>query len=129
MNLASTRGSHRRISRRTHGLIDYIFGVLLIAMPWVLPIGNERLASEIMMTLGLITIVMSIVTHYELGLVPLLPFQGHLFFDAFLGVGLLFAPWHFNVGGLAGLVMCVFGVSAIIVNALTERPGRTQNAT
>lgn len=123
--MATTAPTHthgHRISVRAHGVIDYVFGALLIALPWVLPFGNERLAAEIMTTFGLITIVMSIVTHYELGLVPLLPFRGHLFFDVLLALGLLFAPWHFHIGGLPAVVMSILGVLALIVNAMTERP-------
>ena len=116
-----------RIPRFTHAVMDYAFGALLAASPWIFGFADQHLAPNFALVFGGGTILYSLFTNYELGLVRLIPFPGHLLLDALAGI-LLAGNWlHFAFGGRAGLVFTVFGVVEIIVVLLTlrSRPSKT----
>jgi hypothetical protein len=112
----------RRISRRTHGILDYVLGALLFISPWVFPFGDQHVGRDLALFFGGLTIFYSLITNYECGVLGLLPFSGHLFFDGIVGIGLLASGWHFYMQGTAALVFFVIGALKLAVLALTERP-------
>ena len=113
-----------RINTLAHGLLDYLFGVLLTASPWLFAYSNDNAATHIATTLGMGVLLYSSVTNYELGIVRLFPFYVHLFFDLVLGVLLLGARWHFDLHGKPALVFLIFGVFSIVVVFFSQRTPR-----
>jgi hypothetical protein len=84
------------LSRRAHGALDYIVGLLLIIAPKILGFDDGGIAARVPVTLGIITIVYSLFTNYELGLFKLLPFRAHLTLDVISGIFLAISPWVFQ---------------------------------
>jgi hypothetical protein len=84
------------ISRRTHGVLDYIVGIVLILAPRIFGFDTGGPESRIPITLGIVTIVYSLLTNYELGVFKLLPFRLHLTLDTLSGVLLAVSPWLFH---------------------------------
>jgi len=66
------------ISRRTHGVLDYIVGLILIFAPNIFGFADGTVAQWIMVILGVAAIVYSLLTRYELGVFKLIPFRAHL---------------------------------------------------
>jgi hypothetical protein len=63
------------IPRKIHGFLDYLVGIVLIAVPWLFGFADDGPATYIPVALGAGALVYSIVTNYEWGLVRLIPFH------------------------------------------------------
>lgn len=83
------------LSRRAHGALDYIVGILLIAAPKLFGFDGG-IEAQIPFYLGIATIVYSLLTDYELGLIKVLPFRAHLTLDVLSGLFLAASPWLFQ---------------------------------
>src|SRR3954454_19857718 len=86
----------RVLSTRVHGMIDYVFGILLIVAPYVLGFANGGSAQYLPQALGAAIVMMSLVTDYELSLARLIPMPAHLGVDMLGGVLLAASPWLFG---------------------------------
>src|SRR5688572_86997 len=85
----------RFLPTRLHGVVDYVWGLALLASPWVLSFADVPAAKWIAIVFGIGAILYSLVTAYELGLVPLLPMRLHLMLDGLAGFVLAITPWGF----------------------------------
>lgn len=85
----------RFIPTRIHAILDYLGGIVLIALPFLFGFESEA-ATWIMVILGVGVLLYSAMTDYELGLVRKLPMPGHLAMDGIGGVLLLVSPWLFG---------------------------------
>jgi hypothetical protein len=101
------------IPSRIHGVLDYLFGILYIALPLLL--NWPAPASTILMVLGAGVLLYSVLTRYELGLLKLLPMPVHLALDLLGGLLLIAAPlfgwvdesvrpWFWVLGGIELLI-------------------------
>ena len=84
------------ISTKTHGYLDYIMGVLLIAAPWLFDFADNGPATWVPVILGISTILYSLLTNYELGMAHMISMRTHLLLDACSGVLLAVSPWLFG---------------------------------
>lgn len=84
------------ISTKTHGILDYIGGIVLIISPWLFGFATGGPAQWIPVILGLMIIGVSIFTRYELGAVRLIPMSTHLMIDIVTGLFLAVSPWLFG---------------------------------
>jgi hypothetical protein len=103
-----------------HGVMDYIFGVLLMASPWIFGFANQPVDTRIAVIFGAAAALYSMMTNYELGVIRMLPFSLHLALDALSGFALLFAWVHFASWGVPGIVFAVFGAIELAVVVLTR---------
>jgi hypothetical protein len=107
------------ITTRTHGIIDYVYGGTLIALPFLM--RWDRRASRLAVGAGLATIGVSMMTNYELGLVRLLPMRAHLAMDAAETSMLMGAPRRLgSMDGGAGRVLAMLGALGAAVGAMTQ---------
>jgi hypothetical protein len=113
-------GSRGRISRRMHGVLDYVFAVLLIASPWIFGFSHQAVDTRIAVIFGAGMALYSCMTNYEMGLIRMVPFPMHLFLDALGGFALLFAWVHFATWGVPGIVFAAFGLLEMVVVFLTR---------
>jgi hypothetical protein len=86
----------RFISTRTHGVLDYVMGALLIVAPYLLGFADGTAAQWVPQILGAGAIVYSLLTNYELGAVRVIPMPVHLMLDIGSGVLLAASPWLFG---------------------------------
>lgn len=108
------------ISRRIHGILDYIVGLLLIIAPNIFGFEHTGAASSVPVALGIAAIVYSIVTNYELGFIKLLPFKTHLGLDLASGIFLAASPWLLHFSSQIYAPHLVVGLVEIVVVALTS---------
>jgi hypothetical protein len=80
-------------STKTHGILDFATAGTLVALPRML--GWDKTVTSVMTTAAIGTVVYSLVTKYEFGLVKLLPMKGHLALDAMSGAMFCGAPLLF----------------------------------
>lgn len=111
------------ISSKTHGVIDYIAAPLLLALPRLLKFP-KRIT---MMLTGVAAFhaLYSMLTKYELGVVKVLPYKGHLALDTALATATIASPVMFTEAKPRVAPMLIAGgvIEALIVAAsLINRP-------
>jgi hypothetical protein len=109
------------ISRRTHGILDYVVGVVLILAPRFLGLEAGGVEARILMVLGWAAVVYSVFTRYELGLIKVLPFSAHLGLDVMSGLLLIVSPWLFQFADRVWAPHVVFGLIELGAVMLTRR--------
>jgi hypothetical protein len=111
----------RLISSRVHGVLDYVVAVLLILAPKLFHFEDTGAASQVPITLGVLTIIYSLLTRYELGLLKVLPFRAHLAIDAVSGLLLAVSPWLFRFAGEVWVPHVVVGLFELGTVMMTRR--------
>lgn len=112
------------ISSRTHGILDYIVGLILILSPAILGLDSGSVEARIPMIVGWATLAYSLLTRYELGLFKLIPFGAHLMLDVLGGLLLLVSPWLFQFADRVWVPHVIFGVIELGAVAMTRRVTR-----
>lgn len=108
------------ISTRTHGMIDYIVGVVLILAPFIFQFANGGAAMWVPIALGIAIIVYSLMTNYELGATHSISMPAHLWMDGIGGLFLALSPWLFGFAELVYLPHLLVGIAEILVAAMTR---------
>jgi hypothetical protein len=79
-----------------HGILDYLVSAFLIASPWIFGFANGDIEMWLPIIIGVATIIMSLFTDYELGVVKMLGWRMHLMMDTLTGLLLAVSPWLFG---------------------------------
>ncbi|HEX8912432.1 MAG TPA: SPW repeat protein [Humisphaera sp.] len=108
------------IPTRLHGMLDYSVGTLFVLLPWLLRFHDNLPATAVFVVLGLGAIGYSLVTRYELGLIPLVPMNVHLSIDLVSGLFLMASPWLLGFAHRVYWPHILFGAVEVIVVALTR---------
>jgi hypothetical protein len=111
----------RFISTRVHGVIDYIVGVLLIIVPWLLGFARGGAETWVPVLLGIALILYSFFTNYELGVVKRLPMSTHLWLDGISGFILAISPWLFGFADIVWAPHLIVGLLEIGMALFTEK--------
>jgi len=110
----------RVISTQVHGVLDYLVGIVLIVAPWILRFNGTGAAQWVPVALGVILIVYSLLTRYELGVAGLIPMSVHLWLDGLSGLLLLASPWLFGFSDIVWVPHVVFGLIEIVVALISK---------
>ena len=86
----------RMISTRTHGVLDYLTGGTLLAVPGLLGLKDVPASARVLRLAGGGAALYSLLTDYELGALRVLPMPVHLAMDAASGALLASSPWLFG---------------------------------
>jgi hypothetical protein len=108
-----------RLPTRTHGVLDYVVGALMIALPFILRFGPGA-QTWIFVALGGAAILYSLFTDYELGVIRKLQMPVHLWLDGIAGVLLAVSPWLFGFDSDVWIPHVVFGAFSIAVAVVTD---------
>ncbi|MEX0772148.1 MAG: SPW repeat protein [Balneolales bacterium] len=111
----------RIIPTRTHGIIDYIFGVVLILAPWVLDFAAGGAETWVPVIIGAVVILSSMFTDYEMGVSRQISMDTHLTLDAIIGIVLAISPWLFGFAAMIWVPHLVLGAAAFLVSLMTEK--------
>ena len=109
------------ITRKAHGVMDYAVSTLLIASPWLFNFADGGAETIIPIVLGVLAIVYSLGTAYEMGLLKVIPFKIHLLLDIMFGLFLIVSPFVFRFDEQVLWPHLIFGLLAITVVLMTER--------
>lgn len=109
------------ISTRTHGIIDYLTGILLILAPWLFGFATGGVEQWLPQVLGAMTIVMSLLTQYELSIAKVIPLNVHLGVDMASGALLAVSPWLFGFADIIWWPHLLVGLMEIVVPLMTRR--------
>ena len=109
------------IPTKIHGLLDYVVAIILIALPWILGIHGYNPQTYVPVTLGVLTIVYSLITRYECSAVQLISMRAHLFLDVINGLVLATSPWVFGFADELSTPYVVGGIFELLVVALSRK--------
>lgn len=119
----------RFIPTRFHGILDYIVGIFMIIAPWVLDFSDNDAATWTIVIAGVLVLLQTVFTDFEVGLVRRIPMQSHLMMDFGLGVLLALSPWLFGFADYVYTPHLIVGVFAILASLMTHRvPSHTYSA-
>jgi hypothetical protein len=108
----------RFIPTMLHGVADYLVGILVVGLPLFL--GLHDTPRAVLVALGIIVILYSLATDYELGAVRFLKIRFHLLLDALFGVAMLVSPWLFDFPAASRVPVYVIGVLALAFTMTTQ---------
>lgn len=111
----------RVIPTHIHGYIDYVIGIVLIAAPWLLGFAAGGAETWVPVVIGASVIVYSLVTDYELGIMPGISMDTHLLLDGIGGLVLALSPWIFGFAELVWIPHLVVGILEVLTASMTER--------
>ncbi len=104
---------------RIHGVLDYLFGLSLVVMPFILGRGaGPQTWLPVVMGGGMI--VYSLLTEYEMGVVPLIGMPTHLILDGLGGMFLASSPWMFGFAYIVSTPHLILGLIAVGVAVITQ---------
>ncbi|KAF0095420.1 MAG: hypothetical protein E1N59_915 [Puniceicoccaceae bacterium 5H] len=115
----------RFIPTKVHAIIDYVLGLLMIALPWILGFSAGGAATWAFVALGAVVIVYSLLTNYEYGAMRAIPMRVHVWLDIVAGLLLAIAPWAFTFAStvlwphvIIGALLLLFGIFSKTVPTL-----------
>jgi hypothetical protein len=115
------------ISIRTHNILDYVLGAVLVLCPWVFGFADIVDARNVFLVLGFGLIGYSLFTDYRYSVARVIPLGLHMAFDVAAGIAIMMAPAvlgyrSYLTGGQYALHFAL-GLGAIALVAMT-RVGR-----
>lgn len=110
----------RWIPTRVHGVLDYLWGVSLLATPWLGGFARGGAETWIAVALALGAILYSLLTDYELGVARVVSMRGHLLLDLLGGAFLTASPWLFGFADRVWLPHVAFGLFSVAASLMTQ---------
>jgi hypothetical protein len=110
----------RFLPTRVHGVIDYLWGLALLASPWFLGFSDVRAATWLAVIFGAAAILYSALTAYELGALRLFPMTFHLLLDGVGGAFLAVSPFLFGFSDRVYLPHLLFGLFSVMASLITR---------
>lgn len=108
------------LSTRVHGVIDYLMGVLLILLPFLGGFATGGAKQWVPIILGVAVIGQSLLTRYELGVIPVIPMSTHLMGDIVVGILLAVSPWLFGFADTVYVPHVILGIMEIGAGLVTR---------
>lgn len=109
------------LSSKVHGILDYVASMLFIASPWLFNFAKGGAETWIPVVIGAGSVIMSVITDYELGATRTMPLSTHLTIDVVAGIFLSLSPWLFGFAGYVFLPHLMMGLFELGTSLLTER--------
>ena len=108
----------RFIPTRLHGILDYLVGLIVIALPIAFPVQGTAFMTLI--GLGFFVVFYSLFTDYELGVVRFLRLRFHLALDVLFGIIVLLAPTVVDLPAAIHWLLYAIGTMAIVLALTTQ---------
>ena len=118
----------RFISSGAHGVIDYIYALLLIGAPYVLEFSGGGAPQWAFWLLGFGIIGLALLTNFEAGIIRLVPMPVHLGIDVLGGLLLAASPWLLGFADKVWAPHLVFGLLEAGLAMVTKTTPATQPA-
>lgn len=103
-----------------HGIADWLLGILLIAVPYILGFARGGAETVVPVALGITGLIVTFFTNHEYGIVRRIPMIGHLWVDGFAGILLATSPWIFGFADTVWIPHVVLGVTEFVASLVTE---------
>jgi len=112
-----------------HAMLDYPLGVALILSPWIFGFSDVGgAATAVPIVIGVLALVQSLITDWELSIANIVPLPVHLMTDTLAGIVLAISPFVFGFsdeGANAWIPHVVFGLGMFGAGLMTQRRRET----
>ena len=108
------------ITTKAHGVIDYSLGILMISLPLIFNFTFSDAQKFILPVVGAITILYSLLTDYEFGLIKIISVKMHLTLDILLGLFLAVSPWLFGFNDYFHGPHVVVGMLVVLLSLVSR---------
>jgi len=115
----------RFISTRTHGIVDYLMGLVLIVSPFVLGFANGGAAQWVPIIIGVAMIGIALLTKFEVAVLRIIPMPAHLTMDFLAGTLLAVSPWLFGFADVVFWPHLILGLLEIGASLTTKTHSTT----
>lgn len=103
-----------------HGVIDYLWGIALIASPWLFGFEDVSSAKWVALLFGVGAILYSLFTAYELGILRIIPMSMHLVLDGAAGALLAASPFLLGFSDQVYGPHMAFGLFSVVASLITR---------
>lgn len=109
-----------KLNSKTHGVIDYLVVVFLLASPTLF--GLKEITSALTYVLAVVHLVLTITTKFEFGLVKIIPFHLHGLIELIVSIALIGGAFYLGSleGELSRNFYLAFGVAVFITWLITD---------
>ena len=107
------------INTRLHGMLDYASAFVLL-IPWITDFYTGGTDTKVLATVGGLTILVSLCTDYEFGLLKFIPMKVHLAFDVLSALFLIGMPWLFPVNNYQFYWPVLLGIGELLVIVMSS---------
>ncbi len=101
-------------------MLDYLFGAVLLATPWLMGFADWGPAHLVMFVIGLGAIGYALITDYELGVWKILKMPAHLVMDVLFGLALVASPFFLGFQDHISSPHLALGAFAMAAGAFTQ---------
>lgn len=108
------------ITSKVHGTVDYVIALLSIFSPVLFSFGEGNIETIVPIVFGMLLILYSFFTDYEVGLARQLPLYLHYRLDQMAGVLLAASPWLLNFHETAYLAHLMLGICLVVNSFLAS---------
>ena len=108
------------IETKTHAYIDYSVGIILIAAAYLLNFQSEKMPNTVLYAVGAWSLLYSLLTNYELGLIKIIPINIHFMLDTVTGIFLATSPWLLEFSDKVCLPHLILGLTIIGAAVITS---------
>ena len=107
------------ITKQIHAYLDYPVAIALIALPFLLNLGESNiLAFQLSIITGIAAFILTILTDHQLGVFRVVSYKIHLIVDFLVGVTFVLAPFIFSFEGIDALYYWLNGAAVLLVVSL-----------
>lgn len=104
------------VTKRIHAYLDYPVAVALMSLPFLLELGSSNtLALYLSVVTGVAAFILTLLTDHHLGVYRIIPYKGHLFVDALVGVVFVAASFIFSFKGIDFYYYLINGLAVLTV--------------
>lgn len=114
----------RFIPTKIHGILDYLLAILFIAVPWLFGFYGGGVSTNVFVCFGVAIVIYSLFTHYETGIIRIIPVRIHLMIDILGGLILATSPWVLGFADHVFLPHLILGLLSIGAGLTTEKEPR-----
>lgn len=111
----------RPLPTKLHAAVDYVIALLAILSPVIFQFGNGGFETLVPIAFGLLLILYSFFTNYELSLTKEIPLWIHFRMDQLGGLFMAVSPWLLGFDEHVYLPNVLLGL-ALVINSLVTSP-------
>lgn len=117
----------RFVTRTVHAYLDYPVAASLIALPFVLGIGDTNpVARWLSVVTGVAALVLTLLTNHETGVIRVVPYWFHVLVDRIVGAAFVAAALVLGFSGLDAAYYLANGAAVLIVTVLLAAPSQAE---
>ena len=102
----------KKLSPRTHGVLDYITVLFLLISPQIF--GMQGTAASFTIALGIVHLVLTSFTNFPMGIFKIVPFKWHGIIEIIVAITLIGVAFYFKTGGDSVSFYFYIGFSVVL---------------